>query len=51
MTPSVVHCQPSLQEGQKLMVDFAEYPSVIVRNLNHCIKEPHSVGRVQVESS
>uniref|UniRef100_A0A7S0XE79 Spindle assembly abnormal protein 6 N-terminal domain-containing protein n=1 Tax=Mantoniella antarctica TaxID=81844 RepID=A0A7S0XE79_9CHLO len=32
----------TLQEGQKLMVDFAEYPSVIVRNLNHCIKEPHS---------
>lgn len=32
----------ALQEGQKLMVDFAEYPSVIVRNLNHCIREPHS---------
>ena len=32
----------TLQEGQKLMVDFAEYPGVIVRNLNHCIKEPHS---------
>ena len=32
----------SLQEGQKLMVDFVEYPSVLVRMLNHCIKEPHS---------
>lgn len=32
----------SLQEGQKLMVDFTEYPSVLVRMLNHCIKEPHS---------
>mmetsp|Transcript_20676 Transcript_20676/g.24852 ORF Transcript_20676/g.24852 Transcript_20676/m.24852 type:complete len:236 (-) Transcript_20676:523-1230(-) len=31
-----------LQEGQKLMVDFAEYPSVLLRMLNHCIKEPHS---------
>merc|ERR1712060_8699 len=31
-----------LQEGQKLMVDFVEYPSVLVRMLNHCIKEPHS---------
>eukprot|EP00193_Tetraselmis_chui_P013270 CAMPEP_0177781694 /NCGR_PEP_ID=MMETSP0491_2-20121128/18011_1 /TAXON_ID=63592 /ORGANISM="Tetraselmis chuii, Strain PLY429" /LENGTH=204 /DNA_ID=CAMNT_0019301825 /DNA_START=307 /DNA_END=921 /DNA_ORIENTATION=+ len=31
-----------LQEGQKLMVDFAEYPAVLLRMLNHCIKEPHS---------
>mmetsp|Transcript_50786 Transcript_50786/g.162591 ORF Transcript_50786/g.162591 Transcript_50786/m.162591 type:complete len:179 (+) Transcript_50786:238-774(+) len=32
----------SLQEGQKLMVDFGEYPAVLLRMLNHCIKEPHS---------
>mmetsp|Transcript_14877 Transcript_14877/g.41822 ORF Transcript_14877/g.41822 Transcript_14877/m.41822 type:complete len:243 (-) Transcript_14877:245-973(-) len=31
-----------LQEGQKLMVEFADYPSVLLRMLNHCIKEPHS---------
>lgn len=31
-----------LQEGQKLMVDFAEYAAVLLRMLNHCIKEPHS---------
>jgi hypothetical protein len=24
------------------MVDFAEYPAVLLRMLNHCIKEPHS---------
>ena len=24
------------------MVEFTEYPAVIVRNLNHCVKEPHS---------
>ena len=32
----------SLQESQKLMIDFAEYPSVLIRMLNSCIKEPHS---------
>ena len=31
-----------LQTGQRLMVDFGEYPTVVVRNLEHCIKEPHS---------
>mmetsp|Transcript_6620 Transcript_6620/g.16906 ORF Transcript_6620/g.16906 Transcript_6620/m.16906 type:complete len:246 (+) Transcript_6620:198-935(+) len=31
-----------LQEGQKLMVEFADYPAVLLRMLNHCIKEPHS---------
>ena len=31
-----------LQEGQKLMVDFSEYAAVLLRMLNHCIKEPHS---------
>ncbi|KAL1503042.1 hypothetical protein AB1Y20_011110 [Prymnesium parvum] len=32
----------TVQEQQKLMVDFAEYPSVLVRMLSTCIKEPHS---------
>jgi hypothetical protein len=31
-----------MQESQKLMVDFAEYPSILVRMLNSCVKEPHS---------
>mmetsp|Transcript_10428 Transcript_10428/g.26502 ORF Transcript_10428/g.26502 Transcript_10428/m.26502 type:complete len:145 (-) Transcript_10428:224-658(-) len=30
------------QEGQKLMVEFGEYPSVLLRMLNNCIKEPHA---------
>lgn len=32
----------SIQEQQKLMVDFPEYPNVLVRMLNNCIKEPHT---------
>lgn len=32
----------TLQNHQKLMVDFSDYPSVLVRMLNSCIKEPHS---------
>lgn len=32
----------TIQEGQKLMVEFPEYPSVLVRMLNQCIKEPHA---------
>lgn len=31
-----------LQESQKLMIDFGEYPSVLIRMLNSCIKEPHN---------
>jgi len=31
-----------IQDQQKLMVDFVEYPSVLVRMLNACIKEPHT---------
>eukprot|EP00802_Teleaulax_amphioxeia_P017944 Tamp_18117.p1 GENE.Tamp_18117~~Tamp_18117.p1 ORF type:complete len:237 (-),score=75.62 Tamp_18117:636-1283(-) len=31
-----------VQEHQKLMVDFPEYPNVLIRMLNNCIKEPHS---------
>ena len=30
-----------IQEAQKLMVDLADYPTVLVRMLNSCIKEPH----------
>lgn len=29
-------------DEQRLMVDFADYPAVLVRMLNACIKEPHT---------
>jgi hypothetical protein len=31
-----------IQETQKLMIDYDEYPNVLVKMLNNCIKEPHS---------
>lgn len=31
-----------MQDSQKLMVEFAEYPTILVRMLNSCIKEPHA---------
>lgn len=31
-----------MQESQKLMIDFADYCSVVIKMLNNCIKEPHS---------
>lgn len=31
-----------LQESQKLMIDFGEYPGILIRMLNSCVKEPHS---------
>lgn len=30
-----------VQEAQKIMVDLADYPTILVRMLNSCIKEPH----------
>lgn len=30
-----------IQEQQKLVVDFVDYPGVLIRMLNACIKEPH----------
>lgn len=33
---------PALQEEQKLMIEFPEYPNVLCRSLNHAIKEPHT---------
>merc|ERR1719345_565677 len=32
----------SMQEHQKLMIDFPDYITVVVKMLNNCIKEPHS---------
>eukprot|EP00928_Gymnodinium_smaydae_P014715 TRINITY_DN15416_c0_g2_i1.p2 TRINITY_DN15416_c0_g2~~TRINITY_DN15416_c0_g2_i1.p2 ORF type:complete len:254 (-),score=56.62 TRINITY_DN15416_c0_g2_i1:37-798(-) len=32
----------SMQEHQKLMIDFPDYISVVIKMLNNCIKEPHS---------
>eukprot|EP00636_Phaeomonas_parva_P015715 CAMPEP_0118862648 /NCGR_PEP_ID=MMETSP1163-20130328/7776_1 /TAXON_ID=124430 /ORGANISM="Phaeomonas parva, Strain CCMP2877" /LENGTH=171 /DNA_ID=CAMNT_0006796571 /DNA_START=149 /DNA_END=661 /DNA_ORIENTATION=+ len=31
-----------VQEQQKLMVEFADYPNVLIRMLNNCIREPHN---------
>jgi len=31
-----------MHEAQKLMIEFAEYPSILIKMLNSCIKEPHS---------
>ena len=31
-----------MQEQQKLMVDFPEYPNILIKMLNASIKEPHS---------
>lgn len=31
-----------MQENQKLMVDFPEYPNVLIRMFNDCLKEPQS---------
>ena len=31
-----------VQESQKLMVEFAEYPAVLTRMLDTCIREPHA---------
>ena len=30
-----------MQETQKLMIDFPDYCSVVIKMLNNCIKEPH----------
>ena len=43
--PPLFHPQAgflAIQEQQKLMVEFADYPNVLIRMLNNCIKEPHS---------
>jgi len=36
------HAFRQVQEAQKLMVDFAEYPAVLTRMLDTCIREPSS---------
>jgi hypothetical protein len=30
-----------IQEHQRLVVDFIDYPTILIRMLNACIKEPH----------
>lgn len=32
----------TMQDAQKLMIEFSEYATILVRMLNSCIKEPHS---------
>jgi len=34
-----------MHEAQKLMIEFGEYPSVLIKMLNSCIKEPHRYGK------
>ena len=29
-----------IKEAQKLMIEFQEYPSILIKMLNSCIKEP-----------
>lgn len=31
-----------MQERQKLMIDYHEFPNVLMKMVNSCIKEPHS---------
>ena len=31
-----------MQEQQKLMIEFHEYPNILIKMVNSCIKEPHS---------
>jgi len=31
-----------MQEAQRLMIEFGEYPTVLLRMMNSCVKEPHS---------
>ena len=30
-----------MQDGQKLMIEFPEYPNILIKMINSCIKEPH----------
>jgi hypothetical protein len=39
-----------MQESQKLMIEFSEYPTILIRMLNSCIKEPHSFLAVFIMS-
>ncbi len=32
----------TVQEDQKLMIEFADYSNILIKMLNSCIKEPHS---------
>lgn len=40
----------AMQEAQKLMIDFNEYPNILVKMVNSCIKEPHSFLAVFIMS-
>ena len=40
--PSHLSDFSSIKESQKLMVAFNDYPTVLVRMLNACIREPHT---------
>jgi hypothetical protein len=42
------HGFQKMQEHQKLMIDFPDYISVVIKMLNNCIKAPHSYLAVYV---
>jgi hypothetical protein len=52
---SCAHCvSPHLQEAQRLNVEFSDYAAVLTRNLNACVREPHTflaVLMVQMDGS
>ena len=39
-----------MQEGQKLMVEFADYTNILIKMISSCIKEPHSFLAVFIMS-
>jgi hypothetical protein len=39
-----------MQESQKLMIEFNDYPNILVKMVNSCIKEPHSFLAVFIMS-
>lgn len=40
----------TMQDSQKLMIDFNEYPNILVKMVNSCIKEPHAFLAVFIMS-
>ena len=40
----------AMQETQKLMIEFNDYPNILVKMVNSCIKEPHSFLAVFIMS-
>ena len=39
-----------MQEMQKLMIEFHEYPNILIKMVNSCIKEPHRYAFLVISS-